>query len=138
MRVIYDSKTGNVDRLIQHLGWDAQKIEPNLTIDEPYVLITFTTGFGQVPPTVETFLQKNGDYLRGVAASGNRNFAQNFARSADVIAEQYQVPVLHKFELSGTPTDREIIKERVERLQHETYRVKQRGYENGRRVLSAT
>ena len=59
-----------------------------------------------MPQLVEDFLTKNNKYLRGVAASGNRNWGDMFAKSADVISDKYNVPVLMKFELSGTINDR--------------------------------
>ncbi len=42
-------------------------------VDEPCVLVTYTSGFGAVPPEVQRFLTRNAHTVRGVAASGNRN-----------------------------------------------------------------
>lgn len=105
MLIVYDSKTGNVKRFIAKLQLPAVQIEDRMTIDEPYVLVTYTTGFGEIPKRVSTFLQDNAKHLHGVSASGNRNWGERFALSADLIAEQYKVPVISKFELSGTKTD---------------------------------
>jgi protein involved in ribonucleotide reduction len=49
----------------------------------------------------------------GVSASGNRNWGDRFGASADLIARLYNVPVLSKFELSGTSKDIEIFKREV-------------------------
>lgn len=85
-------------------------------IAEPCLLITYTTGFGQAPPEVLRFVENNRHLIVGVAASGNRNWGANFARAADLLAERYGIRVIHKFELSGTARDIEIIKEAIHAL----------------------
>jgi protein involved in ribonucleotide reduction len=97
-------------------------IQDGLIVDEPFILITYTTGFGQVPPNVLDFLKNNHKYLIGVAASGNRNWADSYCASADIIANQYNVPIISKFELFGTKTDVEYFKKRVSEI--EAYRIK--------------
>ncbi|SDC51385.1 protein involved in ribonucleotide reduction [Paenibacillus sp. UNCCL117] len=105
MLVVYDSKTGNVRRFVRKLNVRSLQIEDAMLTQEPFVLVTYTTGFGQVPDRVAAFLRANGAYLQGVAASGNRNWGSGFALSADKIAQEYRVPVLAKFELAGTQRD---------------------------------
>jgi len=105
MLIAYDSKTGNVRRFINKLDLPSVQIDSDVVIDEPFVLVTYTTGFGQVPERVTSFLRRNHRYLRGVSASGNRNWGDSFAKSADTIACEYGVPVISKFELSGTGRD---------------------------------
>lgn len=102
MLIAYDSKTGNVKRFIAKLNLPAVQIDEQMTLNEPFFLVTYTTGFGQIPDRVNAFLKRNFHNMLGVAASGNRNWGLNFAKSADLIAEQYSVPVVGKFELSGT------------------------------------
>ncbi|MDR9852025.1 class Ib ribonucleoside-diphosphate reductase assembly flavoprotein NrdI [Paenibacillus sp. VCA1] len=119
MLVVYDSKTGNVRRFINKLNMRSVSIAEKEEINEPYVLVTYTTGFGQVPEKVKSFLTRNSNMLRGVSASGNRNWGPRFAKSADTISEMYDVPVLTKFELSGTTQDIETFVERVRSI--ETY-----------------
>jgi protein involved in ribonucleotide reduction len=105
MLIMYHSRTGNVRRFVGKLNMPAFPIEDMTTVEEPFVLVTYTTGFGQVPDKVMAFLKRNHRHLIGVSASGNRNWGERFARSADRIAELYGVPVLSKFELSGTRQD---------------------------------
>ncbi len=105
MLIAYDSRTGNVRRFVEKLKLPSVQIEESMDLDQPFVLITYTTGFGQVPDKVASFLKKNHRKLRGVSASGNRNWGTGFALSADRIAEMYGVPVISKFELSGTMKD---------------------------------
>ncbi|KIL38901.1 ribonucleotide reductase stimulatory protein [Gordoniibacillus kamchatkensis] len=116
MLIVYDSRTGNVRRFAEKLPVPTVQIEDGMAVDEPFVLITYTTGFGQVPDKVKAFLQRNYRYLRGVSASGNRNWGEGFARSADRIAERYGVPVLGKFELSGTSHNVEQFMQGVSRV----------------------
>ncbi|MFC9708739.1 class Ib ribonucleoside-diphosphate reductase assembly flavoprotein NrdI [Paenibacillus sp. NPDC056933] len=116
MLIVYDSITGNVKRFISKLQLPAVQIQNQMTIDEPYVLVTYTTGFGQIPDKVSSFLQKNSEYLIGVAASGNRNWGERFAKSADLISDFYNVPVISKFELSGSKRDVEHFEQEVSRI----------------------
>lgn len=111
----FDSKTGNVRRFIHKLNLDMPtvQIQEDLLLEEPFILITYTTGFGQVPEKVHSFLRQNHTLLRGVAASGNRNWGTSFAKSADTISTAYHVPLLAKFELSGTIRDLERFKSGV-------------------------
>ncbi|MGM9987389.1 MAG: class Ib ribonucleoside-diphosphate reductase assembly flavoprotein NrdI [Bacillaceae bacterium] len=113
MLVVYDSLTGNVKRFVNKLKMDTVKIDENLELEQEFVLITYTTGFGNVPERVDTFLKKNHSLLKGVSASGNRNWGDLFAGSADKIASTYNVPIISKFELAGTTKDVQAFKERV-------------------------
>ncbi|MDQ6419046.1 class Ib ribonucleoside-diphosphate reductase assembly flavoprotein NrdI [Paenibacillus sp. LHD-117] len=117
MLVVYDSKTGNVKRFINKLNMRAMPIDEQVEVEEPFVLVTYTTGFGQVPDKVNTFLKTNHGLLRGVSASGNRNWGNGFAKSADTISSMYDVPVILKFELSGTSRDTEYFVERVRAIE---------------------
>ncbi|MFC5700117.1 class Ib ribonucleoside-diphosphate reductase assembly flavoprotein NrdI [Cohnella faecalis] len=105
MLIAYDSKTGNVRRFVNKLNLPSVQIDESMTVNEPFVLVTYTTGFGQAPDKVLHFLERNHGKLMGVSASGNRNWGEGFARSADRISEKYGVPVICKFELSGTTKD---------------------------------
>lgn len=116
MLIAYDSKTGNVRRFINKLKLPAVQIEEHMTIDEPYVLVTYTTGFGQIPEKVSMFLERNHARLKGIAASGNKNWGELYAHSADLIAQRYNVPVVGKFELSGTFGDVQRIKQEVDKV----------------------
>ncbi|MDG4658403.1 class Ib ribonucleoside-diphosphate reductase assembly flavoprotein NrdI [Ectobacillus antri] len=113
MRIVYDSMTGNVKRFIHKLGMPAMQIRDDLVMDEEFILVTYTTGFGNVPERVDRFLEQNHCNLKGVSASGNRNWGNSFGASADKIASKYGVPVISKFELAGTSKDIQIFKERV-------------------------
>lgn len=118
MLIVYDSRTGNVERFVRKLGLDVLKLHDSESqqVEEPFVMVTYTTGFGHVPAQVMNFLNRNRAHLRGVSASGNRNWGATFAGSADAIAEQFGVPIVHKFELSGTSTDVQRFREGLNRV----------------------
>lgn len=126
MKIVYYSQTGNVKRFIKRLNWNDDVIDLttyNDMIQDDFIIVTGTTNFGQTPEIVETFLQQNNAHLKAVAASGNRNWGDLFAKAADNIAEQYNVPILVKFELSGFNKDIDSFKAGVEQL--EISRIKQ-------------
>lgn len=114
--VYYSSASGNTARFVERLGIDALRvpIAPDTALPEPdvpYVLIcpTFADGQGRgaVPKQVIRFLNDpdRRALLRGVIASGNRNFGEHYALGGRVIAKKCNVPVLYRFELAGTETD---------------------------------
>ena len=109
MFVYYDSKTGNVQRFIDKIKkekpeWSFVKISGDMEILENGHLVTFTTNFGEIPDTTEKFLgnENNRKYIASVCSSGNMNWGTLFGKAADKIEETYGIPVLMKFELSGT------------------------------------
>ena len=119
MLIAYSSMTGNVRRFIHQLSFPHVNVKEVERIDEPYVLVTYTFHFGDVPQEVKAFLNQHANNRRnlvGVAASGNRNWG-NFARAADVIEDQFQVPILHKFELAGLEKDLQIFTEKVREIE---------------------
>ncbi|WP_436860109.1 class Ib ribonucleoside-diphosphate reductase assembly flavoprotein NrdI [Staphylococcus caeli] len=120
MKVVYYSFSGNVRRFINKIELaDVMEITQNNCaekIDVPFILVTGTIGFGEVPQPVQSFLDVNHDLLRGVAASGNRNWGQNFAKAGRSISEKYQVPLLMKFEVQGTQSDISEFKDKVGQL----------------------
>ncbi|NRF01201.1 class Ib ribonucleoside-diphosphate reductase assembly flavoprotein NrdI [Bacillus subtilis] len=116
MLIAYYSRTGNVHRFVAKTGLPAVGITPDLTLAEPFVCVTGTYGFGQVVRPVADFLAANSVYLAGVAASGNRNWGGNYAKAADLLAVQYGVPVVGRFELAGTDADVRQFIERVNAL----------------------
>jgi protein involved in ribonucleotide reduction len=105
MLIVYDSLTGNIQRFVDRLNMRNTKIRNNLIVNEPYVLITYTTGIGEAPKRVLKFLEDNHSYIRAVISSGNRNWGHRYGIAADIISNIYNVPILHKFELSGSDED---------------------------------
>lgn len=125
--VYYSSKSGNTNRFVDALGIRSIRIPMTMKndpiiIDEPYVLICPTyaddDGSKAVPKQVIRFLNQpeNRLTLKGVIGSGNRNFGVLFAHASKIISEKCNVPLLYKFELSGTKTDIINVREGMEKL----------------------
>ncbi len=128
----YSSASGNTERFIGKLNLPATRLPvavdaPVPAMDSPFVLIcpTFADGKGRgaVPGPVIRALNKPEirQQLRGVIAAGNRSFGATFALAGDVIARKCNVPVLYKFELAGTPTDIQLVRQGLERFWTQPY-----------------
>lgn len=109
MLITYDTLTGNVQRFVHKIKnnkyLNVKKITEDTMIAEPFIHITYTIGFGEVPKLTQVFIHNNRELLRGICSSGNRNWGNNFGLAADKIASRYNVPILLKFELAGTDSD---------------------------------
>lgn len=118
MKVVYCTRTGNVEMFISKLGIDdcIQIVSGNEIIDEEFVLVTYTDGYGELPEEIEDFLSNNANNLRGVAASGDKSYGEVYCVAADIISEMYGVPVLGRFEFDGTDEDVESFLENLEKL----------------------
>ena len=119
--VYFSSATENTKRFVEKLGLPSQRIplrrnDPELTVDEPYVLICPTYGGGvsvtggnsrPVPGQVIRFLNNEGNrsLIRGVIAAGNSNFGADYCLAGKVIADKCKVPYLYRFELMGLAED---------------------------------
>ncbi|HEY1845633.1 MAG TPA: class Ib ribonucleoside-diphosphate reductase assembly flavoprotein NrdI [Buttiauxella sp.] len=121
--VYFSSESENTLRFVERLGLPALRIplavKERLEVTEPYILIVPSYGgggiAGAVPAQVIRFLNNpaNRALLRGVIASGNRNFGEGFCRAGDVIAQKCRVPYLYRFELLGTGQDIENVRKGV-------------------------
>ena len=121
--VYFSSSSENTLRFVERLGLPALRIplevKQRLEVTEPFILIVPSYGgggiAGAVPAQVIRFLNNptNRSLLRGVIASGNRNFGDGFCRAGDMIAQKCQVPYLYRFELLGTEQDIENVRKGV-------------------------
>ncbi|RKQ41591.1 class Ib ribonucleoside-diphosphate reductase assembly flavoprotein NrdI [Enterobacter sp. R1(2018)] len=121
--VYFSSSSENTLRFVERLGLPAlripQDMKQRLEVTEPYILIVPSYGgggiAGAVPAQVIRFLNNpaNRALLRGVIASGNRNFGEGFCRAGDIIAQKCRVPYLYRFELLGTDQDIENVRKGV-------------------------
>ncbi len=125
--VYYSSSSENTYKFVESLQIRNLRIPISMKddcpiIDEPYVLISpcygNDDGSKAVPKQVIRFLNKteNRSMIRGVIGAGNRNFGDRFAYAADVISKKCDIPILYRFELSGTPTDTSNVKKGMGRL----------------------
>ena len=125
--VYFSSASGNTTRFVEgcrldEFGIHTMRIplrpdEPELHVDESYVLLTPTYGGGTigkaVPVQVKRFLndERNRSGIIGVIASGNTNFGTGYCLAGDIISAKCQVPVLYKYELLGTAEDADRVRE---------------------------
>ena len=121
--VYFSSSSENTQRFIERLGMPAVRIPLNererIRVDVPYILVVPSYGgggtAGAVPRQVIRFLndQHNRALIRGVIASGNRNFGEAYGRAGDVISQKCGVPYLYRIELKGTQQDNENVRKGV-------------------------
>lgn len=118
MKVVYASRTGNVQAFIDKTGLtDTLQIENgNETVNDKYVLLTYTDGYGELPEEVDTFLQNNSNTLVAVAASGDLSFGDAYCLAADVVSDTYGVPTIAKFEFDGSQEDVENFLEELKKF----------------------
>lgn len=118
MKIAYASRTGNVESIVNQLDQDSIYISSGTeTIDEPYILFTYTDGWGDVPFEVETFLAINDpSLLQGVVASGDYSYGDAYCLAGDKIAQEHGTEVLYKVENAGTDEDIAKIKEIIDNL----------------------
>ena len=119
-QIVFFSRTGNIGRFVKKLNYtNVTEITEGIIVKTPFVLITSTINFGQVPIEYKKFLKDNHKYMIGVSGSGNKNWGSNFAKAADTISQKYNVPIVTKFELSGNTHDVKTFIKEVERLEDE-------------------
>src|SRR5690606_38258136 len=130
MQVYFSSESGNTARFMDKLGLRAKRIpllrnEPELLVDEPFVLVTPTYGGGQgrdvekgaVPKQVVRFLndERNRRHIRGVISAGNTNFGESFCLAGEIISRKCRVPHLYRLEVFGTQDDVDRVSDGLER-----------------------
>ena len=124
--VYFSGVSQNTHRFVGKIGGPARRI-PLLTAEagrpiatEPFILVTPTYGGGTdrraVPRQVVAFLNNpdNRALLRGVIAGGNTNFGAAYCLAGRIIAAKCGVPLLHTFEILGTPDDVLVVRTKLE------------------------
>lgn len=125
MKIFYDSRTGNVKRFMSKVekalelrgisDYKIIKIEEDTIVDSPSHLITYTTGFGELPKKTENFLEnaENHKKIISISSSGNMNWGKLYAKACDKVYEKYGILTLIKFELSGTMAEASTFVEKI-------------------------
>lgn len=117
MQLFYYSRTNNTKRFINKLESDIDCFNINEAYpQESFILITPTYNFGQIPEEVEEFLENYGSNMVGVISCGNRNWGAAFGQAGNKISDRYDVPLLHKIELSGNKKDKEIVDKAIKSM----------------------
>ncbi|WP_142396855.1 class Ib ribonucleoside-diphosphate reductase assembly flavoprotein NrdI [Bacillus atrophaeus] len=129
MIITYDSKTGNVRRFVkalqQELSIEAIEITDDMIINQEFIHITYTIGFGEVPERTLNFIYKNKSKIRGVSVSGNKVWGDNYGLAGDKLSAKFHTPLLLKFELSGTKQDIQKITQEVQLIDKHNTKVDQ-------------
>lgn len=109
LTIVYYTKTKQtekfVSKLLEAIDIQSIKIQDELIVDTPFILLTPTYFFGEVPKEVSEFLHHNHNNLVAVMSSGNRNWGGNFAKSGETISKEYNVELIGKYELAGNNQD---------------------------------
>lgn len=123
--IVYFSLTGQTRRFVEKAKncdnrvelREIKRWEDPIHVSHPYILAipTYVRGVLQ---GVDDFLQvaDHAALCRGIYCSGNRNFAELFCFSGVDISQDYQIPLLHKFEFQGSDHD-------VDQLLEDLYRL---------------
>ncbi|KIN36727.1 MULTISPECIES: class Ib ribonucleoside-diphosphate reductase assembly flavoprotein NrdI [Bacillus] len=129
MIITYESKTGNVRRFVkalqQEFDVEAIEITDDTIINQEFIHITYTIGFGEVPERTLNFIKKNKNKIRGVAVSGNKVWGDNYGLAGDKLSAKFHTPLLLKFELSGTKQDLQKIIQEVQLIDKHNTKVDQ-------------
>ncbi|MCY9099582.1 class Ib ribonucleoside-diphosphate reductase assembly flavoprotein NrdI [Bacillus inaquosorum] len=129
MIITYESKTGNVRRFVKALQreFDVEAIEVtgDTIVNQEFIHITYTIGFGEVPERTLNFINKNKNKIRGVAVSGNKVWGDNYGLAGDKLSAKFHTPLLLKFELSGTKQDLQKIIQEVQLIDKHNTKVDQ-------------
>lgn len=113
--ITYDTLSGNTERFVKKLPFQCCHIS-RYDGTTPFILVTYTINFGQIPESTEKFLQVYHSKMIGVSSGGNKNWGRTYAIAANKISEQYKVPIISKFELQGTDVDVKNFIEGVEEM----------------------
>jgi protein involved in ribonucleotide reduction len=123
--VYFSSVSENTKRFVDKLEAQAVRIPirteeaAEFVHDRDSVLVLPTYGGGNdnstVPKQVIKFLNnpENRKHIKAVIAGGNTNFGSHFGKAGDIVADKLGVPVLYRFEITGTPEDVVEVKERL-------------------------
>jgi len=120
MKIVYASRTGNCESIINRLGIDNLMIESgDETVKEDVILLTYTDGYGLVPSEVESFVNNNKKYIKGVIGSGDTSFGEAYCGAAVTISSELNVPLIMKIENAGTDEDIENLKAKLKEFKGE-------------------
>lgn len=124
MLIVYDTLLGKTKKCavkLAELGGLHVRSVADGPVSEPFLLVTYTIGFGNVPESTTAFLEQSAPHMIGVASGGNRAWGENFAKAGVTISREYNVPLVHQFELEGTPSDLDTMRERLGELTCDIY-----------------
>jgi protein involved in ribonucleotide reduction len=113
--IVFDSLTGQAKKFAKKLNllsYDITQYTPKQA--EEILLVTRTFNFGEIPEPTRKFLDLHSNQVIGVCVSGNRNWGRNYGAAGDKIAQEYDIPLIIKFEASGFDRDVSIVRKWIE------------------------
>jgi len=113
--VVYDTMTGNTKKFVNKLPYKSCHISEYDGFS-PFILVTYTMNFGEIPETTKHFMELYNHKCKGVSSSGNKIWGKNFGIAANKITTRFGVPFISKFELQGTDEDVRYFVERANKL----------------------
>ncbi len=120
IQLVYYSLTGNIEYILKKTLYYALaiKITPNLIMEKKFILFTPSSGFGEVPSIVDSFIKQNYKLCIGLIGSGNKNWGDNYCKAVKTLKDIYNIPILTTFELSGSVKDVDNINSIISNLSH--------------------
>lgn len=118
MIIVYDSLTGKNKLFADKIHTSIKKIDIKEVkeIEEEVLLLTRSINYGDVPKTTLDFLNKYRDKVKAVAVSGNKNWGKHlYGLAGERIEYDYDIPLILKYELSGTDEEVRFIEEYINR-----------------------
>ena len=118
MKIVYDSLTGQGAKFSRSLGYetvDVLDFEDCENIEGPLILVTRSLNFGETPIEVQDLMEIHHDKFIGVIATGNRNWGNNFGAGGEKMAVKYNLPLIHRYEGSGFPSDIVFVKDWIQK-----------------------
>ena len=101
-----DSLTGQGKRFAEKLGYPVFDVVTYQPIhDQRVILVTRSYNFGDIPDTTLTFIHAYRSSIIGVVVGGNRTWGKNFGAAGDKIQTMFGIPLIHKFEGTGFPSE---------------------------------
>ncbi|WP_145441285.1 class Ib ribonucleoside-diphosphate reductase assembly flavoprotein NrdI, partial [Staphylococcus saprophyticus] len=98
MKLVYFSFSANVHRFIKkpEITNTMQITQNNSThnIQQPFIFLTPTIPFPQLPQPLHSFLHINHHLLTPLPPTPNPNSPQNFPKPPPSISQKYQLPLL--------------------------------------------
>jgi protein involved in ribonucleotide reduction len=119
MLLVYMTLTGNVRDFVDRVGMDSLELnpaDPFKEVNEDYIVIV-PSYVGYIDDDVSDFIdyKDNYKYLKGFAASGNRNFNDDYCVNGKFLSTKYRKPLMFTFEYTGTDQDIEKFKKEVDK-----------------------
>lgn len=118
IKIVYFSRSGNIKSIVDQLENPSLRIENGKEIvNEPYVLMTSSIGYGEIPPVVQEFLKNNSKLIKAVAGSGSMaRHADTFNFASKKISKEYNVDLLVAVDGKGTSEDLQELKIKLEKF----------------------